>query len=43
MITDDEDERSEAHDLRLFTINEGGSSISESNMSNITAKEAARD
>ena len=37
MISEDDEEVSNAEEMRLYTINEGGSSISGSSVSNITS------
>jgi hypothetical protein len=42
MITDDE-EYSEPDQIRLYTINEGGSSVSGSSVSNFTTREIGKD
>jgi hypothetical protein len=43
MISDDDEDKSEREDLRLYTINEGGSSISGSSISIVTLREANKD
>ena len=37
MISEDDEEISGREEMRLFTINEGGSSVSESSVSNFTS------
>jgi len=41
MISDDDEDAGE--DMRLYTINEGGSSISGSSLSNVTSQQLNRD
>ena len=41
MISDDDEDVGE--DMRLYTINEGGSSISGSSLSNVTSRQLNRD